>query len=1644
VTDNRGLFVGVGVSAYTDQGLPALPHPRQDVVEVRAAIDNETYVGTPLLDPPEQEVRALLRSAKNSLADGGSLLAIWSGHGHPAPANGGVRLLASDSDADETSGLSPADIVGPCALSGASQILLIVDACYSGQALSAYSVASALVAARPPEAQHVWVGVLASTSDASTARDGVFGRALLDLLQRGPQNPDLVRRWSVHNERIRGDDLCDALLKEWNAAEDQQPQFLSTGSAWYMLPNPLYEPDAPAQVVEHLLRAARGSQPDERSWFTGRTVEVNRVVSWVTDRRPGVYVVTGSAGTGKSAIVGRVVSVSVTSERERLAAETPAWGHGDPGVESIAAHAHARGVTDRRLAQLLDSQLVQSAVIPWADSGLRNANELLGAIERAAQRDDWSAPVIVVDGLDEASVAAVPIASEFLTRLSSWATVIVATRDLANPDPTKPSLLAVLTPTEILDLDDPAIAERGREAIYDYITLRLAGRSEAMDPAAVATYFLSQTNAVQGEPFLLARLMTDEVRLDPLDTGADDWRHRVSTSVRHAFLADVKAIDPSGPTADAAGAAETLLTALTWAFGAGFPEEEWLSTARAIDSGGHTFTRDDLSWVLNWLGRYVVQDGESGAAVYRLAHQSLADQLADFLTPSLDRPFDPRATGVAQAMLDRYATLLAAGRDPREPGYLWRYAWRHTAEGGFAALSRLREMAEKEPMLTRDVALAAGRISDVLASVGNADEAVAPAEEAVQAYGSLGPEDPEAELEVANALVRLGSRYAAVARRTDAVEMTENGVAIYRRCAEANPAYLPDLAGALQELGIRYAEIGRPSDSITAAAEATALYRRLSMDNSAFGPELASALNNLGAHFGEAGRPDEAIAPAEEAVEWYQRLAADNPAFEPELAGALNNLGTYYTDIGRVGEAIQVTESAIHMRRGQAAENRAHLPDLALALDNLGSHYAAAGRLADAVVSAEEAVALRRSQAERDGLPGPELARTLSNLGGHYANDGDPAGAFDVLEEAAGLYRRALSDDPAQGPNLARTLALLAQRYAESGRVPDAVATAEEALDLRRDMRGDSGQRAHVARLLDDLGSYYAEAGRLADAIVAAEEAVWLFRQLSADAGHRPDLARTLTNLANIYGESGRSEDAVTAAEEAVGLRRTQAAENAEREPDLALALGNLGVHYSYAGRLDESVTAAEEAVTLRRRQAERDRRYAPDLARALDNVGSHYANVGRIADAIGAATEAVGLRRAQVAETGDGAVDLATALNNLAGELAAADRFDEAVAAALESVRIYVDRVPGHPEPVPAMTAALTALDRAAGSARSAETAEQAWQLALGAVSVPATAVLLSRRAELAVAGRPEALGWIRAGLAAAADTGTVAVLRREARRHRGGDPAAFDAGWAEQVGTPIPDWLTVDPALLETANGWVETVSYQAEADWLADHPALLDPAADIAVEEALLRVPTVVAERYRSTRAGAGADGVRAAYEPLIAADLAARFVVADTAERRSLLEQRGDELRGAAVGQALVELTGKEQYDRAITQAQSLIALSYGELLSDALSALDRSELMPDFLAEAAGRDPASLQAAALLAMSVAQDDAESARGWLYIALAAEITGDTPGRDEAIGNVRALDLAHVSRWAGHLGLLAVRQPAAATLIEPLLNPPAGEES
>jgi hypothetical protein len=155
-----------------------------------------------------------------------------------------------------------------------------------------------------------------------------------------------------------------------------------------------------------------------------------------------------------------------------------------------------------------------------------------------------------------------------------------------------------------------------------------------------------------GESFLLARLVADQLSVAPIDTSVPNWQQYLAGSVEAAFGVDLARVTTAGFTVpdgiDSASLARTMLTALTWGLGAGFPEDEWLAVATALVDT--PLDANQVSWVLDQLGRYVVQDGEAGVAVYRIAHQSLADYLRPTYQPTASQPFDPTAAVVWSAL----------------------------------------------------------------------------------------------------------------------------------------------------------------------------------------------------------------------------------------------------------------------------------------------------------------------------------------------------------------------------------------------------------------------------------------------------------------------------------------------------------------------------------------------------------------------------------------------------------------------------------------------------------------------------------------------------------------------------------------------------------------------------------------------------------------------------------------------------------------------------------------------------------------------------------------------------------------------------------------------------------------------------------
>ena len=1164
-----GLLVGVAVGRYEHPEWPPL-ETRRDVEEWQSAVAEDSWQGLePLMDPDEAQVRLWLRQLRGRLPDGGALVAVWNGHGQPddlAPER--LRLIAADTPYAPSDGLLVDEFVASVAKSGANQILVVLDMCsLAARQFSAAQAAQSAFQAFPPSDGQLWFGVVAASTDGADAYEGRLGQELRRLLRDGPDRPELRMRWSRQNRFLRGDDLCDALQHEWNN-QAQEPAVLTRGSARWVFPNPLFEEGAAPEVVEHLSIAARGGASlQEQSAFTGRVEEVNQVVGWVRRGQPGIYVVTGSPGTGKSAVVGRVVSLSVPSERQRLE-DQGGWEHDDPGEGSVAAHVHARGLTVDRMAQLLDGWLhsQRPAVLASREGEPRNAAQLIGDLQNAVELGAQP-PVVVVDGLDEADIQAFGIVDRLLVRLSRFATVIVSTHDLPSPDQRRPGLLEALAPQGAhLDLDDPDVAARGCEHVVDYVVRRLEGRSERMDARAVAGQLSARgARTVASQPFLLARLVTDQLRQRPVDTNSAGWEQLVGTSLAEVFEADLARVQRPlhcSEKTDGPFRARLLLEALCWGFGRGLPEDEWLTIANAL--ADEAFVRDDVWWLLEQLGRYVIEDGEDGRAVYRIAHASLAEHVRPTFVPSRTQLFEPAASPVMKALAGRLEQLLKRGSDVGEIGYLWQYLWRHAAAAGEAGLMVLRDLANRYPSVRPGLALAVLEVSGHLRLREQRVEAVDPSEEAVALYRALAANNAEFVPDLARSLGDLAARYGEVGRPFEAVGLREEAIELYRALAADNAAYVPDLSVMLGNLAVCYFKVGREPEAIGPTEEAVELQRALAADNDAYVPTLSRGLYNLGVFYRLMGRREEAVAATEEAVARFRALPSNSETFVPDLAMALNDLGGLYNEVGRQAEAVAPTEEAVALYGELAADDEVFAPDLASASNNLGMLYSQMGRRAEAVAPTEEAVTLRQVFASHNEASVPDLAMSLHNLGILYGEAGRELEAGLPTEKAVAMYRALAADDPAFVPNLAMSVKNLGVLYAQMGRPAEAVPLTEEAVAVYRRLAADDPAFVpELASALNDLGIRYSRMGRRTEAVAPSEEAVALYRALAAhNEAFAPDLAMSLNNLGILRSQMGRRSEAVATSEEAVARYRALATENTAFVPNLALSLNSLGDRY--------------------------------------------------------------------------------------------------------------------------------------------------------------------------------------------------------------------------------------------------------------------------------------------------------------------------------------------------------------------------------------------------------------------------------------------------------------------------------------------------
>jgi protein O-mannosyl-transferase len=342
-------------------------------------------------------------------------------------------------------------------------------------------------------------------------------------------------------------------------------------------------------------------------------------------------------------------------------------------------------------------------------------------------------------------------------------------------------------------------------------------------------------------------------------------------------------------------------------------------------------------------------------------------------------------------------------------------------------------------------AVAHDNLGSALLRKGSVDEAIAHFQEALQ----IKPDYAEAENNLGNALLQKGSVDEAIKQFQRALQISPGyadahnnlGNALLRKGSvdEAIKQFLmalqikPDDAKACYNLGGALLQKGSVDEAITNFQKALQIK-----------PDYAEAENNLGGALLQKGDVDDAVAQFQKALqinphdaETYNNLGGAllqkgdvedavvqfQKALEinPDDAEAYFNLGNALLQKGNVGEAIANFQKALQIN-----------PDDADARNNLGNALLQKGSVAEAIMQFQKALQIN-----------PDHLQTLNNLAWVLATS--PRASLRDGNKAIELAQRA---NHLTGDSNPAVLTTLAAAFAEAGKFPEAVETAQHALQV--------------------------------------------------------------------------------------------------------------------------------------------------------------------------------------------------------------------------------------------------------------------------------------------------------------------------------------------------------------------------------------------------------------------------------------------------------------------------------------------------------------------------------------------------------------------------------------------------------------------
>ncbi|RYF61491.1 MAG: hypothetical protein EOO27_01840 [Comamonadaceae bacterium] len=635
-----------------------------------------------------------------------------TGHGIRGEGRGHFLLLgASDQDRPLKTAYRTSDLLAAVLDSDAEHILVLVDSCHAG----ALNVELAQIREDLPAMRRrlPTIAVLASADFDGKPRIGEFAtllRHVYDRLNGGPAQ--IAGRYLTFYELFAE---IGTVRAEHRELDGPLPVWLPDPSwpdASLCLPNPGYKP--PMELVEPqrqqvaasaaeledywVDRATGRASSDDPGWyFSGRT-ELNKSVTSFLRTGEGLLVVTGAAGSGKSAVLARAVTLSDTKFADVNsdliggidAHELPPAGSIDVAVlarekdteqilgdliESLggSANPYAGVVFDHLKGLLVAAGVRRTVVVDGVDEARhpdRLITDVLGPLSRL-RASDGSLLVRLVLGLR--SVTAQQIEHENVHDVGRGMLDLV--RRTAGD-----------SPLSILRTDK-------QPAVTDDITSYLASLLDAAGPyAGDATAIAPVVTAVAEKvtpSFLDARLAGQRLREANVRQNLEEpqWQETLADGTISLFRADLD--DFVRDSRHSLGQVLAVLRASAFALGRGLPWSQVWPTAAAAVAGMAMPELDQViaSILDSRLSGYLSQDVEDGRVVHRPSHERLAETLRDDSDSLLRRDREVDTTTLPDAVQVHRAIAIALtglvdrlGTVPPLP-YLRRHLTDHACRG---------------------------------------------------------------------------------------------------------------------------------------------------------------------------------------------------------------------------------------------------------------------------------------------------------------------------------------------------------------------------------------------------------------------------------------------------------------------------------------------------------------------------------------------------------------------------------------------------------------------------------------------------------------------------------------------------------------------------------------------------------------------------------------------------------------------------------------------------------------------------------------------------------------------------------------------------------------------------------------------------